>query len=591
MLEKRRFWRDTWSLVKPYWTSEEKLGAWALLAAVVGLTLAMVFMNVQFNGWYNRFYNSLQEKNAQQAYALLLRFCELAAVYIVMAVYAVYLNQLLQMRWRRWMTGSYLRDWLGDGAYYQMQLHGSAADNPDQRIAEDLRLLVDGTLGLSLGLLNAVVTLASFVGILWRISGPISLRYHGVGLDIPGYMVWVAIAYAATGTLLTQKLGRPLIGLNFEQQRREADFRFGLVRFRENAEGVALYRGEEDEIRGFTGRFGEVIANWWQIMKRQKILNFFTVGYNQAAVVFPFVIGLPRFFVGAIELGGLMQISNAFGQVQSSLSWFVGAYTNFAAWRATADRLAGFQATLRTVRPEAWRGKGIAIGVSEGERLDLAQVTLALPNGQPLNGPVDLTLRKGESLLIRGPSGAGKSTLLRAIAGIWPFGGGTLRWPRSFVRLFLPQRPYLPLGTLREVVSYPDRAERFAREELAEVLKACELEHLVTRLDEPRSWSLELSPGEQQRIAIARALLHRPAWLFLDEATSAVDEPLERRLYALLRERLPETTIVSVGHRSELARLHDRALDLGDGPASPRADTGRGVTPRAKYGAPSLPRL
>ena len=559
----RRFWRDTWSLVKPYWASEERRVAWALLAAVVALTLAMVYLNVLFNGWYSAFYDALQEKDRARAYHQLARFFALAAVYIGLAVYALYLNQLLQLRWRRWTTGRYLREWLAERTYYQLQLTGSATDNPDQRVADDLRLLVDGTLGLGLGLLNAVVTLGSFVGILWRLSGPLSRRQHGAAIDVPGYMVWVALAYAALGTWLAHRLGRPLVGLNFDQQRYEADFRFGLVRFRENAEGVAFHRGERDELTRFDGRFRAILENTWRIMKRQKILGLFTNGYDQAAVVFPFVIGLPRFFSGAIELGGLVQISNAFGQVQTSLSWFVGAYTAFAAWRATADRLRGFRAAMEHARSQAVPLRGIAVVAGSEDRLVLDHVALALPDGEPLLGPVDAAVSRSESLLIRGPSGSGKSTLFRAIAGLWAFGTGTIRWPRDFEPMFLPQRPYLPLGTLRQVVTYPDSEKPFETQDIADALRTCALPHLVGRLDEERPWAFELSPGEQQRIAVARALLHRPAWLFLDEATSALDPDLERRLYSVLRARLPDATVVSIGHRRGLAEYHAHVLEIG----------------------------
>ena len=557
-----RFWRDTWSLIKPYWRSEEKFSAWLLLGAVIGLTLAMVYMSVLFNEWYNLFYNALQEKNKAEFFHQMQRFAMLAAIYIVMAVYAFYLNQMLQIRWRRWMTDRYLKRWLAERTYYRMQLTGHPADNPDQRIAEDFKLFVDDSLSLSLGLLNAVVTLASFVGILWTLSGPLAIPYDGGEIVIPGYMVWVALVYAIAGSWLTHRIGRPLIGLNFNQQRYEADFRFGLVRFRENTEGVALYNGENDELRNFSERFLNVVDNWWRIMKRQKILNFFIIGYNQVAIIFPFLVAGPRYFSGAIQLGGLMQISNAFGQVQNALSWFIGAYTTFASWRATSDRLLGFHYAIEQAKEDAHRTRGLAVSQDGEDELIVDGVALNLPSGQALLAPSDASVRPGETVLIRGPSGSGKSTLFRAIAGIWPFGAGRVRRPKNFNVLFLPQKPYLPIGTLRQVVTYPRTGTDFEQEAILEVLNACGLGHLAERLDQSRNWALELSPGEQQRIAFARALLIKPSWLFMDEATSALDEALEDRLYRLLRERLPGTTIVSIGHRPALQAFHSRKLEL-----------------------------
>jgi putative ATP-binding cassette transporter len=556
-----RFWRDTWSLVKPYWRSEEKVSAWLLLGAVVGLTLAMVYMSVLFNEWYNLFYNALQEKNIEEFWKQILRFCVLAAIYIFMAVYAFYLNQMLQIKWRRWMTDKYLKEWLADRIYYRMQLTGTPADNPDQRIAEDLKLFVDDTLNLSLGLLNALVTLVSFVGILWALSGPLTIPVAG-GIVIPGYMVWAALAYAVVGTWITHRIGRPLIGLNFNQQRYEADFRFGLIRFRENGESVALYKGEEDELKGFGARFANVVENWWRIMRRQKILISFTVGYNQIANVFPFVVAAPRYFAGAIQLGGLMQIANAFDKVQGALSWLIGAYSIFASWKATADRLLGFHYAIEQAREEAARPGGVAVGEDVRDELVIEDVALSLPNGQALVAPSSATVRPGETVLIRGPSGSGKSTLFRAIAGIWPFGSGRVRRPRNFKVLFLPQRPYLPIGTLKQVVCYPDDDAGYGDEQATEVLDACGLSHLTSRLHETRHWALELSPGEQQRIAFARAILIRPAWLFLDEATSALDETMEDKLYGLLRTRLRDTAVISIGHRQALQAFHSRKLEL-----------------------------
>ena len=538
--------------------------AWLLLGAVVALTLAMVYMNVQFNYWNNDFYNALQEKDKASFWRLMGRFTILATIYIAMAVYAFYLNQMLQIRWRRWLTDSYLNQWLSDRAYYRLQLSGNPADNPDQRIAEDLKIFVDQTLDLSLGFLNAVVTLGSFVGILWALSGPMEIPYNGGQIVIPGYMVWAALLYAVVGTWLTHKIGKKLIGLSFNQQRFEADFRFGLVRFRENTEGVALYNGEQDELRSFRSRFGRVVDNWWQIMRRQKILNTFTIGYNQAAIIFPFLVAGNRYFAGTIQLGGLMQISSAFGHVQGSLSWFIGAYSTFATWKATVDRLLGFQLAIDNARTEMRGASGVRQSQGNDSDLVIDNVSLSLPNGSPLLAASSATIAPGESWLIRGPSGSGKSTLFRALAGIWPFGSGHVRMPRNHKALFLPQRPYLPIGTLRDVIAYPAREKTFSEDNAREALAAVGLQNLAGRLDEQHNWSMQLSPGEQQRIAFARALLQQPTWLFLDEATSSLDEIAEQELYRLLQEKLPHTTIVSIGHRSTLQALHTHSLELKD---------------------------
>ena len=562
MPARSRFLRDTWRLIKPYWTSEERFMAWLLLGSVITLTLAMVYMNVQFNYWNNDFYNALQEKDKGAFWKLMGRFTLLATIYITMAVYAFYLNQMLQIRWRRWLTDRYLKQWLSDRAYYRLQLSGNPADNPDQRIAEDLRMFVDQSLDLSLGFLNAVVTLASFVGILWGLSGPLEIPYNGGTIAIPGYMVWAALLYAVVGTWLTHKIGRKLIGLNFNQQRFEADFRFGLVRFRENTEGVALYQGETDELRGFRARFSSVVDNWWQIMKRQKILNTFTIGYNQAAIIFPFAVAGNRYFAGTLQLGGLMQISSAFGHVQGSLSWFIGAYSTFATWKATVDRLLGFHDAIDSARAEMLSDAGVQQIQDSETDLVIDNVSLNLPDGTPLLANSSATLQKGESWLIRGPSGSGKSTLFRAMAGIWPFGKGRVRMPRNRGALFLPQRPYLPIGSLREVIAYPTRDRSFSEENEQRALAMVGLEHLSRRLDEQQNWSMQLSPGEQQRIAFARALLQQPQWLFLDEATSSLDEAAERQLYQMLKDRLPGTTIVSIGHRTTLREFHTRILEL-----------------------------
>ncbi len=572
MTDMRELLRDAWTIARPYWFSEDRWAGRGLLVAVIALNLGIVAINVMLNKWNNTFYNSLQDKDYAVFVSQLFRFTWLAGSFIVVAVYELYLNQMLQIRWRRWLTDRYLNAWLEGGAYYRMQIAAGETDNPDQRIAEDVRLFIagasglGGTLGLAIGGMRAVVTLVSFVAILWGLSGALTLPW--IGLTVPAYMVWAALLYAVVGTWLTDLIGRPLVRLNFNQQRYEADFRFGLVRFRENTEGVALYRGEADELRGFRERFGAVVKNWWSIMRQRKRLTFFTASYSQAAIIFPFLVAAPRYFRGEIPLGGLVQTASAFGQVQDALSYIVSSYTELAEWRAVVERLAGFGRAIERVRAEA-AVQGIRRTEEAGAALELKHVDLLLPGGRRLMEDIDLDFRRGDNALISGPTGSGKSTLFRAIAGIWPFGRGEIRMPAHGRSLFLPQKPYLPIGTLREVVSYPNLPGAVDDAVLRETLVAVGLPELVGRLDESAHWALRLSPGEQQRIAFARALVQKPDWLFLDEATSAVDESGEARLYALLRDRLPGTTLLSVGHRSSLRPFHARQLVLTPNGADP----------------------
>lgn len=582
------FLRLFWRLASPYWKSEERAMAWLLLGAVVALNLGSVYMLVQVNAWYNRFYNAIQDYDQQGFVALLWYFLMLAAIYILIVVYQLYLNQMLQIRWRRWLTGRYMDRWLAGQTYYRMQLvdagTGGGTDNPDQRISEDLRLMCDQTLELGLGLMNAVVTLASFVVVLWSLSGPATLSLGTMELTLPGYMVWAAIAYAAIGTWLANRIGRPLVGLSFEQQRHEADFRYGLMRLREHGESVALYRGEAGERARLGERFAAVFANYWRLMRRQKQLTWFSTGYNQLATVFPFVVSAPRYFAKEIPLGGLMQISSAFGQVHGALSYLINAYPAIASWKATVDRLTGFEQRMldserHTLEADGFHfGEGARVGGSteplsgppaggapSAPVLAVRGLDVALPDGRALVSGLDLDVGPGDTLLISGPSGSGKSTLLRALAGIWPYGRGSITLPPQGV-LFLPQKPYLPLGTLREAICYPGAPSAAGDVPFDAVLAQCGLEHLAGRLDESDLWAQVLSGGEQQRVAFARALLLSPLLLCLDESTSALDESSEAALYQLLVDALPGVPIVSVGHRSTLRRWHQSLLSpRGDG--------------------------
>jgi len=555
--------RDLWRLTKPYWTSEEKWSAWGLLLTVIALNLGNVYISVRINEWNNSFYNALQAFNGDKFFRQIGVFCLLAGLFIAISVYALYLSQMLRLRWRRWLTRKYLGAWLGNRSYYQLQLQNTT-DNPDQRISEDLNLFATYVLNLSIGLLSSVVSLVSFLVILWGLSGPAELPLgHGITLHIPAYLVWVALIYAGAGTWLTIKIGRPLVPLNFDQQRFEADFRFSLVRLRENAENVALYHGEPVELGIFHERFQSVFENFCQVMKRQKRLTWFTSGYAQVAIIFPLVAVAPRYFAKQLQLGGLMQVVNAFSSVQSSLSFIITSYTEIAALQAVIQRLIGFEERLSSIH-ESTRTPRQIIVRRDGVGLAIQGLDLDLPDGTPLLKAVTFASTNGEAVLITGPTGAGKSTLLRAIAGIWSFGRGEIRISKG-VTLFLPQRPYLPLGSLARTLLYPYHQKSSGKTAaLAEVLEEVGLSELTGELDTVDNWSQRLSLGEQQRLAFARVLLAKPDFLFLDEATSALDEPSEAGLYNRLLTAPWRPTLVSVGHRSTLRRLHNQVLDVAD---------------------------
>ncbi len=555
------FLGKVWALARPYWKSEERTRAWGLLIAIIALTLGLVYVEVLFNDWYREFYNSLEQKNQADFTDLLLYFAFLAVVFIAASIYKLYLTQMLTMRWRAWLTRQYLAEWLERQVYYRLQLDSHGTDNPDQRIAEDLRLFTDGSLSLSLGLLQAVVTLASFVVILWSVSGAIEI----FGVNIPGYMVWAALIYAILGSVLTHYVGRQLIPLNFQQERLEADFRFNLVRLRENAEGIALYRGERSENDVLLTRFELIRANWWSLMTITKRLTGFTAGYSQAAIIFPYIVAAPRFFTGSMPLGGLMQIASAFGQVQSSLSWFVNSYGTLANWKASVDRLLTFKSALDQASVESMRNDGVQSVQGDTPELAGAEIELGVPGDRVLVSGANFQFAPGERTLLSGSSGSGKSTLFRAIAGIWPYGRGRITIPRGAKLLFLPQKPYIPIGTLREAVSFPAPPGTFSDQVIRDALCDCRLELFTGRLDENAHWQQLMSGGEQQRLAFARALLHRPDYLFLDEATASLDEETEALLYSVLHERLPQTAIISIAHNPAVRRFHERQLRLASG--------------------------
>ena len=551
-----------WGLSIPYFRSDDRWAGRALLGAVIVIELSLVAIQVILNEWYNRFYNTLQDHNWDAFVSAILFFCVLAAVYTVLAVYQLYITQWLQIRWRRWMTQIYLRQWLDAANHYRMQLLGDSADNPDQRIAEDLQLFVQYTLTICTGLLNSIVTLFSFIVILWTLSAHAPLHLFGANLNIPGYLVWAALIYAVIGTLLTHLIGWRLIPLNFQQQRFEADFRFNLVRTRENAEQIAALGGEAAEREGHLNRFGFVVANWLALMQRQKQLTFFTQSYSQASVIFPYIMVSPAYFSGAMQLGGLMQTASAFNSVQNALSYFITAYRQIAEWRAVIARLTGFEQAIAAGRAAAVTPPAVEIVPRGGAVFAVDRLDVRLPDGERIVAAEHVAFPAGERVLVTGPSGSGKSTLFRAIAGIWPFGSGRVMVPKGAKVMLLPQRPYFPLGTLAAAVSYPAKAGTFDDARIAEALVAVGLPELVERLGEEAHWNRMLSLGEQQRLGIARALLQAPDYLFLDEATASLDEAAEAALYRLLQERLKDTTIISIGHRSTLGAFHGRRVVL-----------------------------
>ena len=559
---KGKFLHDFWQLFRGYWNSEHKWRARGLLAFVIGLNFFDVYLLVCINSWYNEFYNALQGYQADRFWPLVGEFTGLAMLHILIAVYAIYLRQAVQIKWRTWLTNQYLGKWMKKQVYYRLQVLKSDTDNPDQRISEDINQFVALTLQLLIGFLKQMTTLAAFGVVLWNLSGAFTVPVGSHEFVIYGYMFWFSLIYSAAGTICAHLVGRKLIGLNFDQQRFEADFRFNMMRVRENSESVAFYYGEQPESVGFKERFAKVIENYWQLMRQTKLLNFYVNGYAQLAIIVPLVLAAPQYFAGAMALGGLMQTVSAFGRVQDALSYFVESYDTIAQLAAVIRRLTTFTGHMMEVSEIQ---NGVCRSEKECANLSLENLQVQLPDERTLLETCNLQLNQGRYTLVTGASGCGKSTLLRTLAGIWPYGKGKVVLPADSRTLFLPQRPYLPLGSLRRALYYPLSASG-SDARLQDVLQLVGLEKFVDKLDEVDDWSRILSLGEQQRLAFARVLLVKPDWIFLDEATSALDEPREQEMYELLKRELPHASIVSVGHRSTLFAQHDTELHLeGDG--------------------------
>ncbi len=550
----------------------ERVVGWSLIIVLVVVNQLQVAINVRLSFFNRDFFNAIQEKNETAFWNLLLFvFCFWAAISVISVLLEYFLESLLKITWREWLTERYSANWLSRGGLYRMNLIGEGADNPDQRIAEDVRGFINLTYSYSISMLSTLSNLVSFSIILWMI--PANFVIPGTSVVVPGLPFWVALLYAVLGTWIAHKIGKPLVRLDYAQERYEADFRFSLARLREYAEQVALLRGEKAERQILGNRFSEIVQNYFAIVVRNMKLTTFTQSFFQASVVIPYIIVAPYYFTGQITLGVMTQTAGAFSRVEGALTFFISRYQSLASYKAVVDRLSSFGDAMKRAQSLGSEPPHIKHGASKDRDLVLRDLKLNLPNGRQIVAADELVLAAGKSTLVTGPSGSGKSTLFRAIADIWPYGDGHIEAPRDARVMLLPQRPYVPTGSLRTAVTYPGVIGAYSDEQISSALKATKLGSFVDQLDTEDNWGQRLSGGEQQRLAIARALLDRPDWLFLDEATSALDEKLEGEIYRMLRQELPDVTIVSIGHRSTLIDLHDVRIDMqtrDDGVSSPR---------------------
>lgn len=565
----REFIAGLFHLITPYWNSEEKKSARLYLAGIITLTIAAVYMTLLLNEWFNSFYSALQNYDSDAVYRGLLRFTGLAFAHIAFAVYSYYLQQRLALRWRKWMTKNYLAKWTGQQMYYRLEMFSQGtADNPDQRISEDINLFTARTLSFMSGLLRSATTIVCFIFVLWNLSEILSFSAAGQEFHIYGYLVWTALAYSVLGTWITHKVGHRLVSLNYLQQKLEADFRFSMVRLRETAESVAFYNGAAKEESFLSNRFMTLLRNTLFIIKKQKQLSWLTNSYAQIAIIFPFVVAVPRYLSQNISLGGLMQIANCFGKVQDAMSYFVDVYASLAEWQSCAERLLSFDKHIAAIEKETEEKSGSLVREETHDRLRLADVTISVPamdenkRTREIISSASCTIKSGEHVILKGPSGSGKSTLLRTLAGFWPYVKGHISMPAPSEMMFIPQKPYIPMGTSAEAASYP--LETADEEILSPLLVECGLSHLMEKPDTEADWSHILSLGEQQKLAFVRVFLRKPKWVFLDEATSAMDEETEEKMYRLLTA-LPGTTVISIGHRSTLDKWHDRVLRIENG--------------------------
>ncbi|UPY38798.1 ABC transporter ATP-binding protein/permease [Sediminicoccus sp. KRV36] len=571
-----------WGITRIWLTAPDRGNARWLIAGLLALTLAQVGIQIRFNLWNRDFFNALESRDGGAFREQILFFLGLAALSMAVAVYQLYVKQLIQLRWREWLTTHLVQAWLREGRHYQLEIAQTGADNPDQRIAEDVRIATDLAVDFATGLLSSLLMLTAFIGILWTLSGALHMTLAGRELDIPGYMVWAALAYALLGTFLTWVVGRPLVRLNVARTTAEADFRFGLNRARESGEGIALIRGEADEQRGLARLFATVAGAVRGLMRSQRNLMWLTSAYGTLAMIFPTIVASPAYFAGAITLGGLMQIGAAFGQVQGALNWFVDNFGRIAEWRSAVSRIVVFRDLVEELDVMVEDPEQPTISIVEGQEGMLAfrNLEVAFANGTTVIADASAEIQAGERVLIQGESGTGKSTLFRAIGGLWPWGAGEIEIPPREGMMFMPQRPYLPLGTLSAALCYPAAAAAFSLEEQARALERVGLDRLADQLAQDDRWDRVLSLGEQQRLAFARLLLHAPRWIFMDEATAALDEANQDAMMQLVLDALPDSALISIGHRPGLAAFHTRTLTLV------RAEGGAKLSRPRRKGAP-----
>ena len=537
----------------------------AFLIGIILINFVQTYLLILFNTWQGALFDSFQNMDEPAFWALVATFLILAAQWVVFAVIEYLFGQYMLIRWRRHMSRGLVSDWLEDDRHYRIQYMGEIADNPDQRISEDIRTYVTSTYSIASSIFSTVLTLAAFVQLLWGLSNLFHATEGNSALGglaaVPGFLVWVCLAYAVLVTVIGHLIGRPLIWKNYNKEHREADFRFAAARLREYSEQVALLDGRKAERETLFERYDRQVVATLSLVRTTRNLRVFSFTVSQMTDVLPYVLVAPAYFAGVGSLGGLQQTAGAFSRVQGGFTIFLDLYETLAAYKASVNRINGFRAALTAA------GDAPAIPLSEGTGADIAahDLAVALPTGRVAVRAPDLAFRPGQSTILTGPSGSGKSTLFRALSGIWPFGSGRVEVPRGARMMTLPQRPYIPLGTLRGAMAYPDPPGAVVEADLVSAMKAVGLDHLIPRLDDDAIWTQALSGGEQQRVAIVRALLKRPDWLFLDEATAALDEPMEAQVYALLRERLPDTTLVSIGHRTTLLGFHDRKVEMRPG--------------------------